>query len=108
MPDLTPFAGFLAATAIGLAMSIAAFYFARKAGIATIQATLISTLKDSVDALTDKVGLLEAEVSTLKSEKIVLLETVQRLRNAVSDLAGENADLRRKFHLPDSLIDVPK
>ena len=107
MPDLGPFFAFLAATAVGLAMSVAAFFFARKSGLATIQANLVSTLKENADALSDRVDILEAKVVELTTQKSVLESTVKRLRDAVTDLASENAELRRKLHLPVTKVDVP-
>jgi predicted nuclease with TOPRIM domain len=107
MPDLAPFFAFLAATAVGLAMSVAAFLFARKSGLATIQANLVSTLKENADALSDRVDILEAKVVELNTQKTILESTVKRLRDAVTDLAAENAELRRKLRLPVTKVDVP-
>ena len=107
MPDLAPFFAFLAATAIGLGMSIAAFIFARKSGLASIQSSLVLTLKDNAAALESRVDLLDDQVEKLQTQKIVLETTVERLRNAIADLAAENAELRRKLHLPASRIEIP-
>jgi len=53
------------------------------------------------------VDILEAKVVELTTQKSVLESTVKRLRDAVTDLAAENAELRRKLHLPVTKVDVP-
>jgi septal ring factor EnvC (AmiA/AmiB activator) len=115
MPDFGPFFAFLAATTIGLGMSVAAFYFARKSGLATIQANLVSTLKENAEALADKVELqaqaiedLKAQVAQMQTQKTLYEATIERLRNTIADIASENADLRRKLHMPETKIEAPR
>lgn len=92
--ELGQFLGFLAATAVGLGLSIATFLFARKAGLASVQSTLIQTLKDNSDALKKRVDILEGEMKSAIEENILLKAEVKRLGETVVSLAKENSDLK--------------
>ena len=93
--DLTPFASLFVATAIGFGLSLATFAVARRSGLAPVQASLIDTLQDNAAALTQRVSQLEAEVHLERTTREGLQVEVRRLREALADLAEENAILRR-------------
>ena len=98
--DLGPFWGFLAATIVGLGLAVTSWAFARKAGLGSVQTSLITTLQDTSDALAQQVALLKAEVDRERTLRTQLEEQVSRLKAAVADLAYENAELRRRVGLP--------
>ena len=95
--DFGPFAAFLLATSIGLGLAVASLLLARRAGLAPVQAALIDTLQDNATALTTRVEQLEGEVGRERQQRVLLEQTVKRLRDTVSDLAAENAELKRKL-----------
>ena len=95
--DLTPFASLLAATTIGFGLSVVTLFVARRAGLAPVQASLIDTLQDNAAALTQRVSQLEAEVHRERTDRTALEVEVRRLRDALVDLAAENAELRRRL-----------
>lgn len=105
--DLSPFLSFLTATAVGLGLAVATFLVARRSGLNSVQTQLIDTLQDNAEALGKRVDLLEEEVSTLTRQRSDLEATVKRLRDAVTDLAQENADLRRRLKLPPVEVNLP-
>lgn len=96
---MAPFAAFLLATAVGLGLSVATFFVARRAGLAPIQAQLIDTLQDNATALTSRVGQLESELARERLLRQQLEDKVADLRGTVTDLATENAQLRRRLGL---------
>ena len=95
--DLGPFAAFLVATLVGLGLSAITFLFARRSGLAPVQASLVRTLQDNAIALDARVKLLELDLDRERRQRLVLEETVERLRDTVADLAAENAALRRQL-----------
>lgn len=95
--DFQPFAALLAATIIGFGMSVLTLVMARRAGLAPVQASLVDTLQDNAAALTQRVSQLEAEVRRERTDREGLEIEVRRLRDALADLAVENADLRRRL-----------
>ena len=97
MGDIGPYAAFIFATTVGLGLSVATYFIARKAGLAPIQAQLIDTLQDNATALTTRVTQLETEVHRERTDRLALQAEVIRLRDALADLAAENADLRKKL-----------
>lgn len=97
MGDFGPFIAFIFATTVGLGLSIATFFVARKAGLAPYQAQLIDTLQDNASALAERVQHLETEISRERADRIALQQEVTRLRDALADLATENAELRKKL-----------
>ena len=92
--DIAPVLAFLVATSVGLVLSAATFFFARKGGMATYQTRLIETLTKNADALSERVELLEREVLALQRVKRELENEVDRLKTAVTDLAKENSTLK--------------
>ncbi len=107
MIDLSPFLSFLVATTVGLGLTMVTFLVARRSGLNSVQAQLIDTLQDNAQALASRVDLLEEEVSVLTRQRSDLEATVKRLRDAVTDLAQENADLRRRLKLPPVEVKLP-
>jgi septal ring factor EnvC (AmiA/AmiB activator) len=99
--DLAPFVSFFLATVIGLGISIATFLVARGSGLLPIQQELVDVLKDNTAALSLRVAQLEEEVQRLHAQRISLEEQLSRLRTAISDLASENAELRRQLRMPE-------
>lgn len=97
-------ASFLIPMAIGLALTIGSYLFARKAGLMPVQDQLVDTLKDNAAALADRVGLLKDELDAAEREVDALRNDIQRLRSALVDLAAENAELRRKFNLTPKVM----
>jgi len=97
MGDIGSYVAFIFATTVGLGLSIATYFIARKAGLAPIQAQLIDTLQDNATALTTRVTQLETEVHRERTDRLALQAEVIRLRDALADLAAENADLRKKL-----------
>jgi chromosome segregation ATPase len=95
--DLTSFGSLLAATTIGFGLSLATLVIARRSGMAPVQASLIDTLQDNAAALTQRVAQLEAEVHRERTDREGLEVEVRRLRDALADLAAENAELRRRL-----------
>ena len=93
--DLTPFGSFLLATVIGFGLSVVTLFVARRSGLAPVQTSLIATLQDNTAALTQRVSQLEAEVHLERTTREGLQVEVRRLREALADLAEENAILRR-------------
>ena len=105
--DLSPFMSFIVATVIGLGLALATLFIARRSGLTSVQSQLIETLRDNAEALNRRVGILEGEVRTLTEQRTDLEATVRRLRDAVTDLAEENADLRRRLRLPPVEVKLP-
>lgn len=97
MGDVGPYLAFISATLIGLGLTGLTFLVARKAGLAPIQAQLIDTLQDNAQALTERVTQLETEVHRERTDRLALQAEVIRLREALADLATENAELRKKL-----------
>lgn len=95
--DLQPFGSLLAATTIGFGLSVVTLFVARRSGLAPVQASLIDTLQDNAAALTQRVSQLEAEVHRERTDREGLEVEVRRLRDALADLASENAELRRRL-----------
>ncbi len=98
--DLSPFWGFLVAVTVGLALSVATLFVARRSGLAQVTTSLVDVLQDNVAALTLRVSQLEDEVSRERQQRIALEIENRRLRDTTADLAAEVAELRRKLGSP--------
>lgn len=97
--DISPFLGFILATVVGLGISITTLFVVNKSGLASYQSTLVQTLQDNAAALKARVDILELDIKNLHEVRNSLEIEIDRLRNAVSDLAIENAELRRQLGL---------
>lgn len=97
--DISPFLGFILATVVGLGISITTLFVVNKSGLASYQSTLVQTLQDNAAALKARVDILEVDIKNLHEVRNSLEIEIDRLRNAVSDLAIENAELRRQLGL---------
>jgi septal ring factor EnvC (AmiA/AmiB activator) len=98
--SLGPFVAFLLTASAGVGLSIVSFLVARRAGLAPIQMSLIDTLQDNTSALALRVAQLETEVQHLSDQRALLEKTIIRLRQAVSDLAEQNSELRLQLKMP--------
>jgi len=94
-----PYVAFFLATTIGLVLSLATYWVARHSGLGPVQSALIDTLQDNAAALAVRVTQLEQEVSHLSAQRQLLEQQIGRLRETVTDLAGENAELRRQLRM---------
>ena len=97
MDVLAPMGAWLGAIVVGVALSALTWALARRAGLAPLESRLIETLKDNAEALEDRVAHLEGALARERTDRIGLEAEVQRLRDALADLAAENADLRRRL-----------
>ena len=97
---MEPFLPFLLATAVGMFLAGLTYLFARRSGLGTAQATLISTLQATSDALADQVKILQADLSAERDKRQALEGKVDRMESLIVDLVGENNDLRKKVGLP--------
>ena len=94
---MEPYLGFIFATSVGVGLASASLLISRKAGLAPIQAQLIDTLQDNAAALTSRVSQLEADLDRERKRGDSLAATVKDLRDTVTDLAHENATLRKRL-----------
>ena len=97
MDSLAPFGAWLGAIVVGVTLSALTWALARRAGLAPMEARLVETLKDNAEALEDRVNHLEGALARERADRIGLESEVKRLRDALADLATENADLRRRL-----------
>ena len=95
MDTLAPFGAWLGAIVVGVTLSALTWAVARRAGLAPMESRLIETLKDNAEALEDRVAHLEGALARERDQRVGLEAEVQRLRDALADLAAENAALRR-------------
>jgi hypothetical protein len=105
-----PLVAFALAALAGLLLSALSWWFARKAGLQPAQSSLISTLKDTTDAMADQLVLIRASLAAEIAQREALQHKVGLLEDAIVDLATENAKLRRRLGLPppDPVIISPK
>ena len=97
MDSLAPFGAWLGAIVVGVTLSALTWALARRAGLAPMEARLVETLKDNAEALEDRVNHLEGALAREQTERRGLELEVRRLRDALADLATENAELRRSL-----------
>ena len=95
MDTLAPFGAWLGAIVVGVTLSALTWAVARRAGLAPMESRLIETLKGNAEALEDRVAHLEGALARERDQRVGLEAEVQRLRDALADLASENAALRR-------------
>jgi chromosome segregation ATPase len=94
------YVSFLLAALVGFLLAGLTWLAARKSGLQPAQAALISTLQDNADALGEQVKILREQLAAEVEQRQALERKVARLREAVVDLASENAELRGRLGMP--------
>lgn len=97
MVDLSPFWGFLVATSVGALLSGLTLWAARRSGIGTLQATMMTTMVENADQLERRVGILERALAAEEQTTTALRLRVDELTRTVVDLSNENTRLREQI-----------
>lgn len=95
-----PYAAFVLTAIVGVVLAGLSWFVARRSGMLPLQAELVDTLQETVQALEKQKSLVQEE----RDKAVALAEThgahVIRLNEAILDLVVENTELRRKAGLP--------